>query len=727
MQVLCRIKLSDLMRNVLLTAVLAFMAHTGLGQIIYVSTSDNSIYRLNLDNCTYDLVTQINRQIYDISFHPDGSLYGISGNGNFFSIDTLTGSINLIFDFDGQTFNSLTISADGLVYTIGDQGELWTFNLNTGVATYLGDIGFNATGDLAFYKGQLYAAVTGDRIVRIDLINPQNSVVVVNDNISGNILGIVSDVVDCTEINCYAISNGFSDIYKINFATGRFELICALNITVGGGASTTEFLGSSTFQIDTALLVQPNCLTPTGEATIVATGGFGALSYTMDGELPQDTNHFTSLSTGTYKVYVTDSRGCIDSVSFTLQPIVFPQIDTVILQPTTCGTDNGMLTAFASGGTGPLSYSIDSIQFQSTGIFASLGPARYQIYVVDSTGCVARDEALVDSLASAQIIRVDVTQTFCGEANGSMEIFTDPNNLVTYSIDGLNFQSNSVFEQLPANTYSVIIEDSTGCRDTLSIAIAPSESPTIDSISSLPENCGRSNGSLTIVASGGAGNYQYSLDGLSFQTTNTFNALSAGPYDVYIIDADGCTATSSEDVASTDALIITDLKTEASACSEATGMLQVEIDGATPPVMISLNNQQAQTDAVFTGLAYGSYLLLAVDANGCSVDTLVKIAHTGCPIYIPNIFSPNGDGVNDFFQLQTSDANEVTITRFFIFDRWGNEVYRKMNFPIHTTEGWWDGTYKHFTMNPGVFAYYLEVEYDNGLKETYRGNVTLIR
>ena len=716
-----------LMRHALLTTIFMVLAFLGHGQIIYVSTSDNSIYRLDLDKCTYDLVAQINRQLYDISFHPDGSLYGISGNGNFFSIDTLTGNTNLIYDFSGQTFNSLTISADGLVYTIGDDGELWTYNLVTGVATYIGDIGYSATGDLAFYKGQLYAAVTGDRIVRINLTQPQNSVVVVNDNISGNILGIVSDVVDCTEINCYAISNGFSDIYNINFATGRFELICALNITVGGGASTTEFLGSSTFQIDTAILVQPNCMTTDGQATIFASGGTGSYTYMLEGNIPQDSSHFTALSAGNHKVYVSDERGCLDSIMFTLQPIVYPLIDTVILQPTTCGEDNGSATVLASGGTGPLSYSIDSLAFQPNGIFASLGPARYQIYVVDSTGCVARDEAVIDSLASAAIIRIDVTQTSCEEANGRIEIFASQHQNVTYSIDGLNFQSDSLFEQLSARNYEVILEDSTGCRDTLSIAIAPSDSPRIDSISTSSENCGKSNGTLTIQASGGAGSYQYALDGISFQPSATFSGLSAGSYEINVMDADGCTGVSNADIPSSDALTISSLTTEPSKCGEATGMMQIEIEGATPPVMVSLNNQPAQTDFVFTGLSYGSYQLLAIDANGCLADTLFKITHTGCPIYIPNIFSPNGDGINDVFQIQTNDANEVTITRFFIFDRWGNEVSKKMNFPIQSSEGWWDGTFKHFTMNPGVFAYYLEVEFDNGLKETYRGNVTLIR
>ena len=715
------------MRNALITALLMCLASLGHGQVIYISSSTNAIYRLNLDDCTYTFVTQINRQLYDISFHPDGSFYGISGNGNFFGIDTLTGNTNLLFDFGGQTFNSLTIGADGLVYTIGDQGELWTYNLATGVATYLGDIGFSATGDLAFYKGVLYAAVTGDRIVRIDLNKLSNSAVVVNDNVTGNILGIVSDVVDCTEINCYAITNGQSAIYNINFTTNRLELVCQLNITVGGGASTTEFLGSSPLEIDTAVLVQPNCKDQNGEAVILAAGGFGALSYTLDGNIPQDTNRFTALNANDYTVYVMDQRGCIDSISFSLTSAESPVIDTVILQPSTCGQNNGSISTVASGGTGPLTYSLDSLGFQSTGIFGSLGPARYRIYVIDSAGCIVQDDAVIDSLAAASIIRADISNTTCGDANGAITVYSDQSTGMLYSIDGLNFQSDPTFENLFAISYPVILQDTNGCRDTLLAVIGPSGQPTIDTVITQPENCGNQNGSLSVTGSGGIGNYQFSLDGTSYQLSPDFVGLTAGSYDVFVIDDDGCIGSATAMIGSTAGLSIFNIEIVPTACNEASGQIRMEIEGGTAPVMISVNGQAPTEDKLFTSLPAGNYQIFAIDASGCSTDTIATLQQSGCPIYIPNIFSPNGDGINDLFQIQTSDINQVTVTRFFIFDRWGNEVYKRYDLPIHSSDGWWDGTFKHFTMNPGVYAYYLEVEFDTGQRETYKGNVTLIR
>ncbi len=792
------------MRTALLIALSILFSDALTGQVIYVSSSNNAIYRLNLDDCTYTFVTQVDRQVYDLSFHPDGSLYGISGNGTFFRIDINTGTTTILHMFGGQIFNSLTIGADGLVYTIGNNGELWTFDLTTNTATFLGPIGYGATGDLTFYKGQLYAAVTGDRIVRINLAMVQNSTVIINDNIPGNILGIVSDVVDCTEINCYAITNGNSGIYQINFTDNSLQLVCQLNITVGGGASTSEFLASSPLEIDTSLITNPNCKDQAGSVSVEVSGGSGSYTYSLNGGPFQSSNIFTGLSSGTYTVIVEDQLGCQDTISeilantpppsldnvlqqpsscgknngsLTLEasggsdPYLFslndgpaqlsnvftglssgtytaivadqlgctdslqvflsqtaaPAFDTIIIKPSTCGQDNGSVLALGSGGHGLLLFSLDSLSFQSTGYFDSLSPARYNIFVIDSAGCIIRDEALIDSLAAASIILADVTHTSCADDNGIIAIHTDETSGVTYSIDGLNFQPDNQFEDLSAKPYLLIIQDENGCYDSLNIIVGSSEIPAIDTIITIPASCGQQNGSLTISAIGGTGTYLYSIDGNSFQADSSFTNLSDGTYNIQVMDEDGCTNMASAALNTVAGLKILSFSSTPSLCGDHTGTINIDFEGGIAPVRFYIGNLPPQPDSQINDLAAGTYQIEIVDAAGCSTDTVIAIAQTGCPIYIPNVFSPNGDGKNDIFQIQTADENNVTITKFYIFDRWGNNVYKRFDFPIHSTEGWWDGSYKHFTMNPGVFAYYLEVEFENGERETFKGNLTLIR
>lgn len=110
-----------------------------------------------------------------------------------------------------------------------------------------------------------------------------------------------------------------------------------------------------------------------------------------------------------------------------------------------------------------------------------------------------------------------------------------------------------------------------------------------------------------------------------------------------------------------------------------------------------------------------------------NTDTIPSDDETAPHVYIPNIFSPNGDGTNDLFQIQVPVGNQVMITRFFIFDKRGTNVYSRYNMPVAPSEDWWDGSYKNFNMSPGVFAYYLEVQLSNGVRKTFKGNVTLVR
>ncbi|MGB4848556.1 MAG: gliding motility-associated C-terminal domain-containing protein, partial [Saprospiraceae bacterium] len=144
-------------------------------------------------------------------------------------------------------------------------------------------------------------------------------------------------------------------------------------------------------------------------------------------------------------------------------------------------------------------------------------------------------------------------------------------------------------------------------------------------------------------------------------------------------------------------------------------------------ITFSLDGGAFQTDNTFQQLTSGLHQLIVADGNGCQVDTMVRIPRLRCKIYIPNSFSPNLDGINDFFQLSTSDEFNILVTKYMIFDRWGNMVYKAEDFPIGSAEFWWDGTYKKMTMSPGVFAYYIEVKYEDEGSEIFKGDVTLVK
>ena len=253
------------------------------------------------------------------------------------------------------------------------------------------------------------------------------------------------------------------------------------------------------------------------------------------------------------------------------------------------------------------------------------------------------------------------------------------------------------------------------------------DNPYPETITILPETCRQQNGSIQIAGPGEISEWQYSLDGQNFQSGSTFSNLAAGWYTIYILDETGDTEVREVEVPVRKEMKIEEASILSSDCLHPTGTIQLSITGGNYPYTFSFADRAPQGDPFFQEVGEGKHPLRVTDALGCSLDTFLVIPKNPCPLYIPNVFSPNGDGVNDMFQIRVAGDENILITRFFIFDRWGNNVYKEYNLRVQSTQQWWDGTYKHFTSSAGIFNYYLEVEFENSQRETFKGNVTLIR
>ena len=119
-----------------------------------------------------------------------------------------------------------------------------------------------------------------------------------------------------------------------------------------------------------------------------------------------------------------------------------------------------------------------------------------------------------------------------------------------------------------------------------------------------------------------------------------------------------------------------------------------------------------------------TYYITASDFIGCAkTDTVtVYVLRTPCAesnIFIPNGFSPNGDGKNDIFYVR---GNNITKVLFIVYDRWGQKVFESNDLAIG-----WDGVFKGKKLDPAVFAYYVEGECEGGQQFIKKGNVTLFR
>ena len=123
-----------------------------------------------------------------------------------------------------------------------------------------------------------------------------------------------------------------------------------------------------------------------------------------------------------------------------------------------------------------------------------------------------------------------------------------------------------------------------------------------------------------------------------------------------------------------------------------------------------------------------TYRFMVTSKTGCVVEDLVTVfvVEEG-QFYIANIFSPNGDGINDevFFN---ATKGTTKVLQWIIFDRWGNAVFGKTDFEPNDPAIFWDGTAQGSgKLNPGVFPYVAEIELINGSRRIHHGTITLIR
>ncbi|MFT4536272.1 MAG: gliding motility-associated-like protein [Saprospiraceae bacterium] len=144
-----------------------------------------------------------------------------------------------------------------------------------------------------------------------------------------------------------------------------------------------------------------------------------------------------------------------------------------------------------------------------------------------------------------------------------------------------------------------------------------------------------------------------------------------------------------------------------------------------------IDNNILSTEPILEGLkptASITYTITAEDKYGCDVkkDVMVRIDRSSVNIYTPNIFSPDENGVNDFFRFQSGNAL-VSVEQFVVFDRWGNLVYNNENIVDFENLKGWDGLYDGKEAEQGVYGWMIKAKFIDNTESVYRGDLTLVR
>ncbi|HLP19719.1 MAG TPA: gliding motility-associated C-terminal domain-containing protein [Chitinophagales bacterium] len=469
------------------------------------------------------------------------------------------------------------------------------------------------------------------------------------------------------------------------------------------------------------------------DGSVTATGQGGTTPYSYLWNNAQQGGTINGLEAGLYVVIVTDSNDCSVAASVQLtQPAPFVFTDSIA--PARCFTSaDGGVYLTVTGGTAGYNYawSNNTANPNLTGV----GRGSYFVVVTDANGCTA-EEAFVVTSPPALLITVAGNNPDChGKATG----------FAVASVGGGAAPYFYVWSTTPAQAgvmgvnlsgdvpYTVTVTDANGCSNTANVTLVD---PTQVVVSTNPNNvkCFNGNdGTVVITATGGSGFYQYSLNGV-YQPDSILTGLTAGEYTAIAQDSRGCFGSANFTIQQPTAIFVDAGPDQVSIRGQ-----QVALNGTaaspngiigyvwTPDVNLSCTacqNTLASPDATTT------YYLTAMDADSCSnTDSVTVIVKNVVQVFTPNSFTPNGDGLNDLFEVDILGAKNLDVT---LFNRWGEQVYNNpaQHNGIANNGDAWDGTKNGKKLPYDTYVWQIKVTYWNEAAfpaETLSGTVTLVR
>ena len=462
-----------------------------------------------------------------------------------------------------------------------------------------------------------------------------------------------------------------------------------------------------------------------GSVTVDGSGGTPPYQFSLDGGIFQPAGTFNMLTAGSHTVTVQDINLCEFPVSVTISQPLPPLTGTIVSQNNVlCFSDSsGSVTITGLGGAEPYEYTLDGINYQTSGTFSLLPAGSYTVTIRDAL--LFTFDVLVTITEPTAALSVTATQVnvLCAGGNTGSATATGAGGIEPYNFswNTTPVQTGPTATGLSAGTYTITLTDANNCTAILDVTISEPAVLTV-SITQVNVLCnGGTSGSATAVVTGGTEPYNYSWNTSPVQTTATATGLASGSYTVTVTDANGCKATQTVQITEP-AVLTLSATTEDALCPDTKeGSITLEISGGTPPYYIIWSDVNTP-DETRTDLLPGTYNAVVSDANACAASTSADVGFTGtfnC-LTIPNIITPNNDGHNDEWQIRNIDI--YPDAEILVFSRWGKLVYRTKNI----SENPWNGRYRgNGDLMPTDSYHYIL--YLNDGSEPRSGVISIIR
>ena len=420
---------------------------------------------------------------------------------------------------------------------------------------------------------------------------------------------------------------------------------------------------------------------------------------------------------------------------------IIPPLDTAI-----CEGDSVLL--IASGSANGYNW-VDSLTFTpilATDSFYMASPIATTTYAIYSTTDTAYVTVTVDSAYS-----FSVSQTICqgdsiqlpggsyvSTAGSYSDLLTSSTGCDSVIITNLlvispivNSVSLSICAgdsillegvwQTSAGSYDDTTIAANGC-DSIIITTLSIDSVFYASIDFVPGLCENSAPlALTVTTTGGT----WSGTGID-STTGVFDPSVAGggTHEIVYIIGSNCGSSDTVDIEVYVLPSISFTTTDESCDGENDGSVDLTVTGGTMPYAYSWDDPVSSTTDTLMALPPGTYTVVVTDSNSCSITDSIEILQSTEPcfapyLYIPNVFSPNDDGVNDILYVQGQGIAEFN---FVLYERWGELMFETSDQTIG-----WDGMFEGKRLNEAVFFYYVNALTIDDKTIKKKGNITLLR
>lgn len=632
----------------------------------------------------------------------------------------------------------------------------------------------DVTGCYGQNNGTAVVSVTGGSPPYSCLWNtipPQNSLSIAN-LFAGNYTVTVSDATGCSATNMVTISqpmqllasaqmvnsgcnaaNGSATVFasggtppysyvwntippqQINSATGLMPGNYTCNITDANNCSfSINALVGQTNSGNVSISNISHVLcngSATGSAQVNISGGAPPYTYLWN-TMPSQTSALANqLSAGTFQVTVTDANGC----TVTATAVISEPAPLVAISNSTnnyCGVITALASVSVTGGTMPYFYQWSTQPVHTTNTATGLTAGSYSCTVTDVNGCSVIKNYVITDLNAGTANIIQTAQINCnGEKNGAAKVIISGGSApFVYQWSTQPVQTTATAYQLGAGQYIVSVTDANNCTLTAQITIL--EPPILDAQNTTTKvNCGASDGSANIEVTGGIPPFTYSWNTNPILTTQIVNGLSIGTYTCRVTDSRGCSVVEQITIngsikpqaAFTFSPKVVSLQNPV--CSFTDGSFNAtewfwDFDDHANPTNSTLKNPVH----IFKDSGTYCVKLIVKNADGC-MDTATACVEVNSAffVYVPTAFTPNNDGLNDYFFPKLIGIDEQNYL-LEIFDKWGMMVFKSSN-PLH----FWDGKKRNnMTVENGLYIWKLKVRDEwNGLLHQYNGQVTLVR